>query len=237
MAEQIYGNNAIIELLERDPKKIEKVLVEKGYKSDKIGTIIELCKAKNVRYDVLPSLASYQSSKEKAGVVAIVSSFAYFDLNDADFNYINNIVVLDEIEDPHNFGAIVRTAAASGVDIIIIPDRNAVQVTDTVINVSAGTIYKIKISRVKNIASCMETLKRKGFWITGTDMDGSSNYSDYDYTNRSAIVIGNEGRGLRRLVKEKCDDIVRIDLENGVESLNASVAAALVLFERKRKTP
>lgn len=235
MAEQIYGNNAIIELLERDPKKIEKVLVEKGYKSDKIGTIIDLCKAKNVRYDVLPSLAAYKNANEKAGVVAIVSSFAYFDLKDADFNYIKNVVILDEIEDPHNFGAIVRTAVAAGVDIIIIPDRNAAQVTDTVINVSAGMIYKIFISKVKNISSSIELLKQNGFWITGTDMDGPSNYTDYDYTNRSAIIIGNEGKGLRRLVKEKCDDIVRIDLDNGVESLNASVAAALVLFEIKRK--
>ena len=164
-----------------------------------------------------------------------MTPFEYTEFGDVDLFEAKNIVILDEIEDPHNFGAIVRTAAASGADLIIIPDRNAAQVTETVINVSAGTIFKIRISRVKNIASCMETLKKNGFWITGTDMDGSSNYSDYDYTDKSVIVIGNEGKGLRRLVKEKCDDVVRIDIMNGVESLNASVAAALVLFERKRK--
>jgi len=235
MTELITGKNAIIELLEKDPKKIEKIVIEKGYKSDKIGKILDLCNVKSVRYDILPSIAAYQAQGERSGAVAVMTPFEYTEFNDIDLFETRNIVILDEIEDPHNFGAIVRTAAASGADLIIIPDRNAAQVTETVINVSAGTIFKIRISRVKNIASCMETLKKNGFWITGTDMDGSSNYSDYDYTNKSVIVIGNEGKGLRRLVKEKCDDVVRIDIMNGVESLNASVAAALVLFERKRK--
>ncbi|HAQ62501.1 TPA: 23S rRNA (guanosine(2251)-2'-O)-methyltransferase RlmB [Candidatus Delongbacteria bacterium] len=235
MSELITGKNAIIELLEKDPKKIEKIVIEKGYKSDKIGKILDLCNSKSVRYDILPSIAVYQAPGERSGVAAVMTPFEYTEFGDVDLFEAKNIVILDEIEDPHNFGAIVRTAAASGADLIIIPDRNAAQVTETVINVSAGTIFKIRISRVKNIASCMETLKKNGFWITGTDMDGSSNYSDYDYTDKSVIVIGNEGKGLRRLVKEKCDDVVRIDIMNGVESLNASVAAALVLFERKRK--
>ncbi len=235
MSELITGKNAIIELLEKDPKKIEKIVIEKGYKSDKIGKILDLCNSKSVRYDILPSIAVYQTPGERSGVAAVMTPFEYTEFGDVDLFEAKNIVILDEIEDPHNFGAIVRTAAASGADLIIIPDRNAAQVTETVINVSAGTIFKIRISRVKNIASCMETLKKNGFWITGTDMDGSSNYSDYDYTDKSVIVIGNEGKGLRRLVKEKCDDVVRIDIMNGVESLNASVAAALVLFERKRK--
>jgi len=237
MSEQIYSKNAIIELLEKDPKKVEKIIIEKGYKSDKIGKILDLCNTNSVRYDILPSIAAYQAQGERSGVVAVISSFTYIDFNDIDLFETKSIVILDEIEDPHNFGAIVRTAAASGTEVVIIPDRNAAQVTETVINVSAGTIFKIKISRVKNIAACMEALKKNGFWITGTDMDGSSNYSEYDYTGKSAIVIGNEGKGLRRLVKEKCDDVVRIDLVNGVESLNASVAAALILFERKRKNP
>lgn len=237
MSEQIFSKNAIIELLENDPKKVEKIVIEKGYKSDKIGKILDLCNAKSVRYDILPSIAAYQPQGERSGVVAVISSFQYIDFNDIDLFETKSIVILDEIEDPHNFGAIVRTAAASGTEVVIIPDRNAAQVTETVISVSAGTIFKIKICRVKNIVSCMETLKKNGFWITGTDMGGSSNYSDYYYTHKSAIVIGNEGKGLRRLVKEKCDDIIRIDLVNGVESLNASVAAALILFERKRKNP
>jgi len=237
MSEQIYGNNAIIELLEKDPKKIEKVLIEKGYHSDKIGKILDLCKLNSVRFDILPSLVSYQRTGEKSGAVAFITSFSYYEFNDLDLGLVKNLVILDEIEDPHNFGAIIRSAAASGTEAVIIPERNSAQVTDTVINVSAGSIFKIKISRVKNIANCIEILKKNGFWVVGADMDGSSDYKNFDYTVRSAVIIGNEGKGLRRLVKEKCDDIVRIDLENGVESLNASVAAALILFERRRKIP
>lgn len=234
MTEQINSKNAIIELLEADPKKIAKVVIEKGLKGDKINRIIELCKSNSVRFDLVPAKEGARGD-ERTGVYALISSFEYTDLNDLSLSEIKCAVILDEIEDPHNFGAIVRTAAASGAGAVIIPDRNAAQVTETVIAVSAGTIYKIKVCRVKNIAVAIEKLKESGFWITGTDMDGSADYKNYDFTAKAAIVIGNEGKGLRRLVKEKCDDIVRIDLSNGVESLNASVAAALILFEVKRK--
>lgn len=233
MTEQIYGNNAIIELLENDPLKIERVIIEKGYKSDKISIVLDLCRQKGVRFDIVPSLSSYNASGK--GVIALMSGFNYAVPEDLDWNYIRSVVILDGIEDPHNLGAIVRSAAGAGFDLVAIPERNASGVTDTVINVSAGTVFRINIARIKNISSFIEMLKKNGFWITGTDMDGLSDYSDYDYTEKSAVVIGNEGRGLRRLVKEKCDDVVRIDLENGVESLNASVAAALILFERKKK--
>ena len=231
--EQISGNNAIIELLENDPSKVERVIVEKGFKSDKIGTVIHLCRKKKVRFDVIPDLASY-ASKGK-GCIAIIKEYRYFDLDETDWNYTDSAVILDEIEDPHNLGAIIRSAAAAGFDLVIIPERNCASVTEAVINVSAGTVYKIKIARVKNIAAAIMRLKKEGFWITGTDMKGNADYTDYDFTDRAAVVIGNESRGMRKLVKEKCDDIVRIELSNGVESLNASVAAALVLFERKKK--
>ncbi|HQO10318.1 MAG TPA: 23S rRNA (guanosine(2251)-2'-O)-methyltransferase RlmB [Clostridiales bacterium] len=234
MTEQINSKNAIIELLEADPKKIAKVVIEKGQKGDKLNRIIELCKANFVRFDLVPAKEGARG-EERTGIYAIITSFEYADLNDLDMSIIKCAVILDEIEDPHNLGAIIRSAAASGAEVVIIPDRNAAQVTETVIAVSAGTIYKIRICRVKNIASAIDRLKENGFWITGTDMNGSADYKDYDYTNKAAIVIGNEGKGLRRLVSEKCDDMVRIDLDNGVESLNASVAAALILFEVKRK--
>jgi 23S rRNA (guanosine2251-2'-O)-methyltransferase len=233
MTEQIYGNNAITELLENNSSGIDRVIIEKGFKSDKISSILDLCRQKGVRFDIVPSLSSFNAAGK--GVIALTTGFNYTVPEDLDWNYIRSVVILDGIEDPHNLGAIIRSAAGSGFDLVAIPERNASGVTDTVINVSAGTIFKISIARIKNISSFIEMLKKNGFWITGTDMDGRCDYSDYDYTEKSAIVIGNEGRGLRRLVKEKCDDVVRIDLENGVESLNASVAAALILFERKKK--
>ena len=231
--EQITGNNAIIELLENDPSKVERVIVEKGHKSEKTGVIIDLCKRKKIRFDIIPDLTSY-TAKGK-GCIAVIKEYEYTDIDEIDWNYIDSVVILDEIEDPHNLGAIIRSAAASGFGLIIIPERNSASVTDTVIKVSAGTVFKIKIARVKNIANSILRMKKEGFWITGADIDGNSDYASYDYTGKSAIVIGNEGRGMRKLVKEKCDDTVRIELSNGVESLNASVAAALILFERKKK--
>jgi 23S rRNA (guanosine2251-2'-O)-methyltransferase len=233
MSEYITGKNAIIELLQKDPKRILKVVVEKGFRSDKTGDILDLCRQKGVRFDIVPVVSV--PGAEGRGIAAMVSPFDYSDLDEIDLGAVRAAVILDGIEDPHNFGAIIRSAAASGCGLVIIPERNAAQVTETVITVSAGTIYKIKVCRIKNIAAGMEKLKDNGFWITGTDMEGSSDYSDYDYTKKSAIVIGNEGKGLRKLVREKCDDVVRIDLLNGVESLNASVAAALILFEMKKK--
>jgi 23S rRNA (guanosine2251-2'-O)-methyltransferase len=234
MSEYLTGKNAIIELLQKDPKRIVKVIVEKGYRSDRTGDILDLCRKNGVRFDIVPSVTV--PGAEGRGIAALVSPYEYADLDELHLSSFRAVLILDGIEDPHNLGAIIRSAAASGCGLVIIPERNAAQVTETVINVSAGTVYKIAVAKVKNIAAAMDRLKENGFWITGTDMDGEREYTDYDYTVKSAIVIGNEGKGLRRLVREKCDDVVRIDLENGVESLNASVAAALILFEMKKRT-
>ena len=174
---------------------------------------------------------SLLSKNEHANVVALISNFQYKDIHSVIFSDNSKVVVLDNIEDPHNLGAIIRSAAGSGAEAVIIPERNAAQVTDTVINVSAGTIFKIDVIRVKNIAQTLSLLKDLGFWVIGTDMKADKDFREFDYSAKSAIVIGNEGKGMRRLVREKCDDLIRIDLKNNVESLNASVAAALVLFE------
>ncbi|MDA3837994.1 MAG: 23S rRNA (guanosine(2251)-2'-O)-methyltransferase RlmB [Candidatus Delongbacteria bacterium] len=237
MSEIIHGNNPVIELLENDSSKIEKVLIVKTSKSDKINKVIELCKAKGIRFDLLPAekVNSYLERNEHTNVLAMISDFKYKNLQEVIFSDNSKVVVLDNIEDPHNFGAIIRSIAGSGAEAVIIPDRNAAQVTDTVVKVSAGTIYKINVIRVKNIAQTLDKLKDMGFWIVGTDMDGDKDFREFDYSAKSAIVIGNEGKGMRRLVREKCDDLVRIDLKNNVESLNASVAAALVLFEATKK--
>jgi 23S rRNA (guanosine2251-2'-O)-methyltransferase len=231
MADKITSKNAVIELLEKDPSGIEKIVIEKGLKGPKIEEIVRLCREKKVRYDFAPA---YSENREGSGVTAFVAPFKYSKLEDIDPAGVSCVVILDGIEDPHNLGAIARSAAASGCSVIVIPERNAASVTDVVITASAGNIYKLKVCRVTNIVSAIEFLQSKGFWVTGTDMEGTPLYGGYDFTERSAIVIGSEGKGLRRLVREKCDDVVSIELENGVESLNASVAAALVLFERKR---
>ena len=233
MSKIVHGNNPVIELLENDPTKVEKVLIVKGSKSDKINKVIELCKAKKIRFDLLPAekVNSLLERHEHTNVLAMISDFRYMELQSAKFSENSKVVVLDNIEDPHNLGAIIRSVAGSGAEAVIIPDRNAAQVTDTVVKVSAGTIFKINVIRVKNIAQTLDSLKDMGFWVVGTDMNGDKDFREFDYSAKSVIVIGNEGKGMRRLVREKCDDLVRIDLKNNVESLNASVAAALVLFE------
>ena len=230
MTEKITSKNAVVELLENDPSRIEKIVIGKGLKGPKSEAVIKLCREKKVRYDFAPDTGR----GEAGGITAFVSEFRYLRLEETDFSTMSCVVVLDGIEDQHNLGAIARSAAAAGCGALIIPERNSASVTDVAVSASAGNIFKLKVCRVKNVVQALEYLQEKGFWVTGTDMDGRPLFEGYDFTAKSAIVIGSEGKGLRHLVKEKCDDIVSIPLDKGVESLNASVAAALVLFERKR---
>ncbi|MDD3044858.1 MAG: 23S rRNA (guanosine(2251)-2'-O)-methyltransferase RlmB [Candidatus Delongbacteria bacterium] len=232
MTEKITSKNAVIELLRSDPSRIEKIVIDKGLKGPKIEEMVNLCREKKIRYDFAPE----SGRGEAGGITAFVAEFRYARLDEIDLGAEDCAVVLDGIEDPHNLGAIARSAAAAGCGVLIIPERNSASVTDAAVSASAGNIFKLKVCRVKNVVQALEYLKEMGFWVTGTDMDGRPLYGGYDFTKKAAIVIGSEGKGLRHLVKEKCDDIVSIELENGVESLNASVAAALVLFERKRNS-
>ncbi|MBS7021390.1 MAG: 23S rRNA (guanosine(2251)-2'-O)-methyltransferase RlmB, partial [Firmicutes bacterium] len=146
------------------------------------------------------------------------------------------LVILDHIEDPHNLGAIVRTCEAAGVDGIIIPKNRSVEVTSTVMRTSVGALDYVKIARVTNLRDTMEYLKKKGFWIVGTDMNGTD-YQEIDYRGKMALVIGSEGFGMARLVKEHCDFIASIPMNGKVNSLNASVAAGIIIYEAisKRK--
>ena len=143
------------------------------------------------------------------------------------------LVILDHVEDPHNLGAIIRTCEAAGVDGIILPKNRSVEVNATVMKTSAGALEYVKIAQVTNIAQTMKELKRKGFWIVGTDMDGT-NYSDIDYKGKMALVIGNEGKGMSRIVKENCDFIASIPMIGKINSLNASVAAGIMIYEAVR---
>ncbi|PID26791.1 MAG: 23S rRNA (guanosine(2251)-2'-O)-methyltransferase RlmB [Candidatus Cloacimonadota bacterium] len=230
----VYGRNPVFEVL-KSGKDIDKVVILKTLKSDKLNDIINLCRDKGIRYDfsnkkVLDQASNFQNHQ---GVIAYVSSFKYCDLNDSLLDKSKRVVILDRIEDPHNLGAIVRTAAATGVDIIIIPERNSCQVNDTVSKVSAGNIDKVKIARVKNISNTIDYLKSKNFWIVGTEVSGGRDYREFKVEGKIGLVLGNEGEGIRRLVKDHCDELIYIPLENGVESLNVSVTAGILLFYMK----
>ncbi|MFI3307116.1 MAG: 23S rRNA (guanosine(2251)-2'-O)-methyltransferase RlmB [Mycoplasmatota bacterium] len=223
----IYGKNSVEEILKKE-KKIKKAYIYKKF-SDKF--IISAIEKLNIptfyveKYE-LDKLASGNHQ----GIIVSVPDFEYCDYTEFTNNENSLIVILDHIEDPHNFGAIIRTCEAAGVDGIIIPKDRSVEVNSTVAKVSVGTLENVKISKVTNINETIKRLKKLGYWIVGTDMDGQ-NYRTIDYKGKTAIVIGNEGKGMSRLTTESCDFIATIPMQGTVNSLNASVAAAIVIFE------
>jgi 23S rRNA (guanosine2251-2'-O)-methyltransferase len=174
------------------------------------------------------------------GVVAIVGTKAYVEIEDIlkvaeERNEKPFILILDEIEDPQNLGALIRTAECAGVHGAVIPKHHAASVNQTVAKTSAGASEYLPVAKVTNIANTIEELKEKGFWVVGTDGTAEKDFTEVDYTCPIAVVVGNEGSGIRQLVKEKCDFIVKIPLYGQIESLNASVAGALVMYEVVRK--
>jgi 23S rRNA (guanosine2251-2'-O)-methyltransferase len=235
--DQIEGRNSVLELLESD-KDINKIFVSRGEKHGSINKILAIAKEKRiVVVEVDKSKLDEMSQTENhQGVIAIVPPFEYCEVDDI-LNYAKEknekefIVILDGIEDPHNLGSIIRTAETAGVHGIIIPKRRAASVNSTVNKVSAGAVEYMKIARVNNINETIKYLKDNGVWICGTDMDTSTEYYNQDLTGPIAIVIGSEGFGMSRLVKENCDFLVKIPMKGKITSLNASVSAGIVMYE------
>ena len=168
------------------------------------------------------------------GIIVNVPDYEYANIDD--FIHKDNafVVILDHLEDPHNLGAIIRTCEAAGVDGIIIPKDRSVEVNATVIKVSTGAISNMNVARVTNLSRTIDELKKIGFWIVGTDMNGTS-YDEIDYKGKIAIVIGNEGSGMSRIVKESCDFIASIPMIGTTNSLNASVATGIMVYEAVRQ--
>ncbi|MGE5314283.1 MAG: 23S rRNA (guanosine(2251)-2'-O)-methyltransferase RlmB [Acidobacteriota bacterium] len=237
----IVGRHPVIEAL-RSGTLIEKILVAKGAHGDAIQTIRHLARERGILCtDVQPEkLAQYTDVQTTQGVVAIGGEKAYCDVDDIleaaqKMNEKPFILIFDEIEDPHNLGALIRSAVCTGAHGGIIPKHNAASVTETVSKTSAGASAHFPIAKVTNIAQTIEDLKEKGVWIVGTDVGAKQTFMQIDYTMPLAIVVGNEGRGMRRLVKEKCDFLVTIPMAGTLNSFNASVAGALMMYEVFRK--
>lgn len=230
----VYGRNVAIELLNKD-KKVSKVILQDGF-DDK--NIISLIEKKN-----LP--VTYRSKREidnlakgvHQGIILSIPDYRYKSIEDILENDLSFVVILDHIEDPHNFGAIIRTCEAAAVDAIIIPKDRQVQVNSTVMKTSAGTLDDVNIVSVVNLANAIEKLKEAGFWVVGTSLDTSLSYNDVDYNTKIALVIGNEGKGMSNIVGKSCDYIVKIPMYGKTNSLNASVAAGIMIYEiiRNRK--
>ena len=235
--DQVEGRNAVLELLESD-RDINKIFISDGEKHGSINKIIALAKEKKVIINEVSKAKLNQMSQTEnnQGVIAIVPPFNYCEIDDIlDLAKNRNekpfVLILDGIEDPHNLGSIIRTAETAGVHGIIIPKRRAANVNSTVAKVSAGAVEYMKIARVNNINDAINTLKENDIWICGTDMNTDKYYYDEDFTGGIGIVIGSEGYGMSRLVKENCDFLVKIPMKGKITSLNASVSAGIVMYE------
>lgn len=232
----ISGRNPVSEAI-RGNRPIDKILVAKGEKNGAIVAILAKAKTKRVpikevdrvKLDYLSGGAAHQ------GIVAFAAVKDYCSVDDIfDTAALRGeppfILVLDELEDPHNLGAIIRTAECAGIHGIIVPKRRSAGLSYTVGKASAGAVEYMNVARVTNIAQTLDELKARGIWIYGADMNGTD-FRQCDFSGASAIVIGNEGKGISRLVKEKCDIIVSLPMKGKINSLNASVAAGILMYE------
>lgn len=217
----VYGKNVAKDI----KQEIEKAYVLKGFKDKEILDEINA----PIIYVDKQKLDNMVDGLHQ-GIVLKIKDYEYYDIDELDGDII---VMLDHLEDPHNLGAILRTCEAAGIKDIIIPKDRSVSINSTVMKTSAGCLDRVRISEVTNLVNTINYLKNKGYWIIGTDMNGTD-YKTLDYKGKIVIVIGNEGKGITRLVKESCDFIASIPMYGSVNSLNASVAAAIILFETRR---
>ena len=227
----IFGKNVAIEALNNN-KQINKALIADNFSEKDI--VSELHRRNIKVIEVSRKELDRKVSGLHQGIVLDVPDYKYASLDELLNKDDSLVVILDHLEDPHNFGAIIRTCEAAGVDGIIIPEDRSVEVNGTVIKTSVGTAEKMKIVRVSNLVNTMKILKKEGYWIFGTDMQGED-YTKLDYRGKTAIVCGNEGSGMSRLVEENCDFIASIPMKGTVNSLNASVAAGIMIYEMIRK--
>lgn len=236
----IMGKNPIIEALKAE-RDIHKILIAEGSLRGQMLQITQMAKEAHVLVQFVPKKKlDGMIEGNHQGVIAQVAAYQYAELDDlfalaAKRNEDPFFLLLDEIEDPHNLGSIMRTADATGAHGIIIPKRRAVGLTATVAKLSTGAIEHIPVVRVTNMSRTIDELKAKGVWIAGTDAKGTDDYRQLDGTLPLGLVIGSEGKGMGRLIRDKCDFLVQLPMAGHVTSLNASVAAALLMYEVYRK--
>ncbi len=231
MTRLLAGIHPVREAL-RAQRPLDKVLIAKGASSTRIQEIVDLCRAASIPVRFEPRDALDRAAKGVAhqGVIGFGAAHTYVDLDDV-LSEAKLLVVLDGVEDPHNLGAIVRTAHAAGADAVVVPDRRSAPLTETVDRAAAGALEHLPVARVTNIVQTLERLKQKGFWIYGLDERGPELYNQIEYASPTAIVLGGEGKGLHEGVQKHCDVVVRIPMAGAVSSLNVSVAAGVVLFQ------
>ena len=239
--ELIIGRNPVTEALRAGNREIDIIYIAKGIKNGSIGKIIAMCRKKGIiiketdtrKLDYMCGGAAHQ------GVIAKVAAHEYASLDDLfkraeDRGESPFFIICDGIEDPHNLGAIIRTAECAGAHGVIIPKRRSASLNYTVNKSSAGALEYMPVTRVTNLSDTIDFLKEKGIWIYGTDMNGEE-WCGTDLKGSMALVVGSEGTGMSRLVREKCDFILSLPMKGAIQSLNASVAAGIVMYEASRQ--
>jgi 23S rRNA (guanosine2251-2'-O)-methyltransferase len=241
--DKLTGIHAVKEALEAR-RPIDRIAIAKGRQDTRVEEIVQLARKQGVpvRFEDRGQLDRLANSKDHQGVVALAAARAAASLegilanaNGTGHGQLGLIVLLDGVEDPHNLGAIVRTALAAGAHGVVIPERRAAGLTDTVARASAGALAHLPVAKVTNLVRTMEELKEAGYWLVGLDERGDKNYTEVDYTSPVGIVLGSEGQGLHELTRKRCDFVVSLPTTGPVKSLNVSVAAGVVLFEALRQ--
>ena len=224
----VYGRNVAKEVLQK-PEKVKKVTLQNGFDDKEIISLLEKNKIK-VNYLDKKGFSKFDKYSHQ-GIILDIEDFNYTDYEE--FLSVDNakIVILDHLEDPHNLGAIIRTCEAAGILGIIIPKDRSVDINSTVMKTSAGALENVKIAKVTNLVSVIDDLKENGYWIVGTSLNGKLDYRDVDYTGKIALVIGNEGNGMSKAVEDSCDYLTKIPMYGKINSLNASVAAGIMIYE------
>ena len=231
----LIGIHPVVEAL-RARRPLDRVLIAKGIAGSRVQEIIDLSRKNStpLRFEERSALDRLAGSAAHQGVVALGAAKQYAEMETV-VDDARMLVVLDGVEDPHNLGAVIRTAHAAGADAVIVPERRAAGLTETVAKAAAGALEHLPVVRVTNINRTLEDVKKRGFWIYGIDERGDQDYSQMDYADRSVLVFGAEGKGLHQMVRQHCDVLVRIPVTGKISSLNVSVATAVVLFEWKRR--
>jgi 23S rRNA (guanosine2251-2'-O)-methyltransferase len=237
MSDRICGVHAVYEALVSQKQPLERILVARETTSPKVKEILDLARERGVpvRREERAALDRMAAGAVHQGILAVVGEFAYASFDVLTSRPMPLIVILDGVEDPHNLGAVLRTAEACGVTGVVVPERHSAPVSATVIRAAAGATAHIPVVRIKNLVSSIEELKKNSVWVVGVDPSGERFWTDFDYTGGVAVVFGGEHRGLRRLVREHCDVLVRLPMHGKVASLNISVAAGVVLYEAVRQ--
>lgn len=243
--EVLYGLHPVEEAIRSGARRLDHVSIARERRDDRLEKVVQLCKSAGIRvaFDSRDQLTRLAKTDAHQGVLAVVRERQFLGIEDLmapkEEGQYRFFLALDGIEDPHNLGALLRTADGAGVDGVILPERRSATITGTVAKTSAGASEHVRVARVTNLVRSLEQLKQRHVWVLGLDERGTPDYTDFDYKTDCVLVLGREGAGLHDLVKKTCDHLLRIPMLGQVSSLNVSVAGAVVMYEamRQRRRP